>query len=195
MITLEKKETAKERILQVASDLFYREGIRAVGIDRIIAESGVAKASFYRSFATKDDLVVAFLELRRQRVMDRIIEARSLYPGEPIKQLQHLFRKLGERMQEPDFRGCPFMNTAVEFPDETHPGRRMAVGSRQEGWRVILEIAREAGAKDPVKLAAQLEMLYSGATMMACMHRSRYDVESFYDSAMLLIREQVSTFA
>lgn len=84
---MEKKETAKERILRTADELFYREGVRAVGIDRIIHESGVAKASFYRSFATKDELVASYLELRRLQFLENIEHARKEHPESSLDQL------------------------------------------------------------------------------------------------------------
>jgi AcrR family transcriptional regulator len=191
---MEKKESAKERILLVASDLFYYEGIRAVGIDRIIAESGVAKASFYRNFATKDDLVVAFLEKRYRRSLDRIEEARNQHPDNPIEQLRYFFQEMTSRMKRPDFRGCPFMNTAVEFPAPDHPGHKAAVVCRQDTWRHITRMAHEAGAKNPEALSAQLEVLYSGAIMLAYIQKSTYNPDHFYDAAMLVFKDQIPNF-
>ncbi|MBW7454871.1 TetR/AcrR family transcriptional regulator, partial [Paenibacillus sepulcri] len=115
---LEKKRTAKERILATASELFYREGIRAVGIDRIIEESDVAKASFYRSFSTKDDLIVAYLQERGRLGRERVKEAELLHPDSVKEQLYMLLRQLVERMRQTGFRGCAYMNAVVEFPDE-----------------------------------------------------------------------------
>ncbi|TDF95088.1 TetR/AcrR family transcriptional regulator [Paenibacillus piri] len=191
---MEKKESAKERILQIASDLFYREGVRAVGIDRIIAESGVAKASFYRNFATKDDLVVAFLEQRRQRTMRRIEDACSRYPDHPAEQLCELLRSLASRMKEPDFRGCPFMNTTVEFPDEDHPGHHKATECRRESWNRIKQIAIAAGAHDPDALAKQLEILYNGAVMTVYMYEAEEVCDHFCKAAMLLVKEHIPHF-
>jgi AcrR family transcriptional regulator len=190
-IDMDKKESAKERILQVASELFYQEGIRAVGIDRIIAESGVAKASFYRNFATKDDLIVAFLEQRLPRSLERIEEARLRFPNQPIEQLRFLFQSISDRMKEPGFRGCPYMNTAVEFPDIEHPAHAKAVESRHILWCHVKQMATEAGARDPEALASQLEILHSGAIMMAYMKKSMYKADHFYHAAMLLIKDQV----
>lgn len=187
-----KKESAKDRILQTASDLFYKEGIRAVGIDRIIEESGVAKASFYRNFATKDDLVVAFLEQRHLRSMERIEEARLRYPGEPYKQLLEVFRLLSVRMGEPDFRGCPFMNTTVEFPEKEHPGHDKAKMCRIEAWRAVRDMARAAGARDPEALAKQLEIAYSGAVMTAYLYRSEDNGEHFLTIVKLLLTEHIA---
>lgn len=188
---MDKKESAKERILHVASDLFYQEGIRAVGIDRIIAESGVAKASFYRNFATKDDLIVAFLEQRLPRSLQRIEEARLRFPDQPIEQLRFLIQSIADHMKEPDFRGCPYMNTAVEFPDIEHSAHEKAVECRNLLLNHVQQIATEAGAKDPAELACQLEILHSGATMMAYMKKSAFNAEHFYHAAMLLINDQI----
>lgn len=191
---MERKESAKERILQVATDLFYREGIRAVGIDRIIAESGVAKASFYRNFATKDDLIVAYLEQKHERSMSRLDEAQSLYPNDPIAQLIHLFRLEGERMRKPEYRGCPFVNAAVEFPDTSHPAHIAVVNCRRELWDHIRKLARAAGARDPESLTVQLEMLYSGAVVMAYMKKSTFDDKHFYKAALKLLASEVPDY-
>jgi AcrR family transcriptional regulator len=192
---MEKKESAKDRILHVASDLFYQEGIRAVGIDRIIAESEVAKASFYRNFATKDDLVVAFIEERHAKSMERFTEARTRFPNAPNEQLRYLFTNMAARMKQPDFRGCPYMNTVVEFPNPEHPGHHAAVACRQESWALITQIVRETGAKDPDALSAQLAILYSGALMMAYFQKSNYNMEPFYNAVMLMIKDKVPDFA
>ncbi|MCM3748625.1 TetR/AcrR family transcriptional regulator [Paenibacillus pasadenensis] len=187
-----KKESAKERILGVASELFYTEGIRAVGIDRIIAESGVAKASFYRNFATKDDLVVAFLEQRQLRSLSKIEEARKLYPEEPVKQLHFLVKVLSASIRQPEFRGCPFTNTLLEFPDSAHPGHRTALQCRVDHETEVSEIARQAKARNPEALAAQLEMLYGGAIVDAYIRKPSSDNDNFYNAAMVLIESQLT---
>ncbi len=191
---MEKKETAKERILQVASELFYQEGIRAVGIDRIIAESNVAKASFYRNFSTKDDLVVAFLKQRHAESMQHFTEAKTLYPDSPNEQLRYLFTRIAARMKQADFRGCPFLNTVVEFPSPEHPGHIAALSCRKETWDQITQMVVASGAKDPVTLSAQLAILYNGAYMMAYVQKNDFDTEPFYNAAMQMIRDQVTDF-
>ncbi|KIL41033.1 TetR family transcriptional regulator [Gordoniibacillus kamchatkensis] len=188
---MEKREPVKERILHAASDLFYREGIRAVGIDRIIAESGVAKASFYRSFATKDDLVVAYLEQKFQRSLQRIEAARSRHPDDPLGQLRHLFGQLAPRIAEPDFRGCPFMNAAVEFPDTSHPGYVKSTECCRTLWSHVTEIAREAGARDPEALSAQLEIAYRGTIMTSYLYKGERGADHFLHIAMLLIEDHI----
>jgi len=186
-----KKESAKDRILRVASELFYREGIRAVGIDRIIEESGVAKASFYRSFATKDELVVAYVEQRYRQSTDRMEAARAKFPDAPRMQLLEVFRGLAGQMSAAEFRGCPFMNTSVEFSDRSHPGHIAAKEKRLEIWRQIRNIAQSAGARDPDALAKQLEIVYSGAAMNAYIYRSPEDSVQFLNTVGLLIREHL----
>jgi AcrR family transcriptional regulator len=194
MLIMEKKESAKDRILHVASELFYQEGIRAVGIDRIIAESAVAKASFYRNFATKDDLVVAFVEQRHAISMARFTDAKSRYPNLPKEQLHYIFSRMAVRMKQPDFRGCPFMNTIVEFPSPQHPGHLAAVASRDESWTQVTQIVKEAGAKDPDGLSAQLAILYYGALIMAYIQKANYDTEPFHNAVILMISSQVPDF-
>lgn len=188
-----QKESAKERILQVASELFYSEGIRAVGIDRIIAESGVAKASFYRNFATKDDLIVASLERRHHRMLTWLEETNKQFPDEPVKQLYQLVNRLSEGIRKPDFRGCPYTNTLLEFPDATHSGHQAALKCRMEKEGVIAQIARKAGVRNPEALAAQLEMLYGGAIVDTYIRKPEYDSNNFYDAAMILIQAQLTS--
>lgn len=192
---MEKKETAKERILRVADELFYREGVRAVGIDRIIQESGVAKASFYRNFSTKDDLVVAYLELHRERVMAHIAHARQKFPDSVLAQLRYLMEYIAQRMLRPSYRGCAFMNTAVEFPETDHPGHMKALVSRNDVWDHVEEMAAEAGLHKPRELADQLRMLWSGAAMVAYMNKAEFKPELFSDAANALIDNQLAAAA
>lgn len=186
-----KKESAKDRILRVASQLFYMEGIRAVGIDRIIKESGVAKASFYRSFATKDDLAVAYLEARDELKVEKLEKIRQLYPSSPREQLGALIRDVTEQMRKPDYRGCPFLNAAVEFPDPDHPAHVKLLDIQRSFWSRVKELAREGGARQPEELTAQLRMLYDGFVMKRYLDRSDLDVEYFRKAAELLLEKQL----
>jgi AcrR family transcriptional regulator len=103
--------TPRERILSTAHDLFYREGIRATGIDRVIAEAGVTKVTFYRQFASKDDLILAFLELRHERWMAWFIDALSRHGGT----VAAIVPTLREWFSSPDYRGCAFINSVGEL--------------------------------------------------------------------------------
>ena len=101
----------RERILHTAHDLFYREGIRATGIDRVIAESGVAKVTFYRQFASKDDLILAFLDYRHERWMAWFVDALARHGGTPAA----IAPALAEWFSGPDYRGCAFLNSVGEL--------------------------------------------------------------------------------
>lgn len=182
-----KKESARDRILRVASELFYMEGIRAVGIDRIIKESGVAKASFYRSFATKDDLAVAYLDARDELKLDRLETLKKLYPDSAQEQLYALIRDVSKQMKMPDYRGCPFLNAAVEFPDQDHPAHVKLLDIQRRFWSRVQEIAQEGAARQPEELTAQLRMLYEGFVMKRYVDKSEHDGEYFRKAAELLL--------
>ncbi|MFS0838688.1 TetR/AcrR family transcriptional regulator [Paenibacillus sp. 1P03SA] len=187
-----KKESARDRILRVASELFYMEGIRAVGIDRIIKESGVAKASFYRSFATKDDLAVAYLESRDELKVEKLEKLRQMYPSSPKEQLGVLIRDVTEQMRTPDYRGCPFLNAAVEFPDPDHPAHVKLLDIQRSFWSRVLELAEEGGARHPEELTVQLRMLYDGFVMKSYLDTSDSDPEYFRKAAELLLEKQLT---
>src|SRR3954469_6954167 len=128
----EERKTARDRVLETAAELFYRNGIRAVGVDTIIARSGVAKMSLYRNFPSKDDLVVAFLEMRNRLYWDRWDHVVARHPGDPRAQIAALFAATRRRVSADDYRGCPFINTAVEFPDLAHPARVLVLANKRE---------------------------------------------------------------
>jgi AcrR family transcriptional regulator len=154
---------ARERVLQVASELFYREGIRSVGVDEIVASAGVAKMSLYRSFPSKDELAAAYLAGIDERYWRRWDARTARHPAEPREQLLALFRQLAKTANHPGFRGCPFTNAATEFPEPEHPARKVAEANKRELRRRLLDLARAAGAKKPTLLADQLVLLFEGA--------------------------------
>jgi AcrR family transcriptional regulator len=181
------RETVRNQILQVASDLFYREGIRAVGIDRIILESDVAKASFYRNFASKDDLVAAYLEYHQDLNARDLEEVHLQYPNSSAMQLHALIDKFIEKMKRPGYRGCPFVNTAVEFPDSSHHNHINAVKGTEENWKAIAKLAENAGAARPSELAELLRMLCNGAIMLSYMKKSDFNPDNFSRAAHMLV--------
>jgi len=157
------KLSARDRILAAAAELFYREGIRAVGIDAVIEKAGVAKMSLYRAFPSKDDLVAAFLEQRNQRYWVWWDQVMARSPGDPRRQLRDLFTALAKRATSPDYRGCAFVNTAVEFPDHTHPGRAVAEANKRELRHRLNDLTHGLGIATAPLLADQLLLLMEGA--------------------------------
>ena len=181
------QKPARERILETAEDLFYREGIHAVGIDTIIEKSGVAKMSLYRSFASKDDLVAAYLEARSQRHWQWWDGVMAQNPSQPRRQLSDLFEALAVRVRRPEFCGCAFLKAAAEFPEEGSRARVVALAHKNELRRRLLKLCRAIGAGQPKVLANQLLMLMEGAYATAGILRKRYEVKAAAKAAAALI--------
>jgi AcrR family transcriptional regulator len=184
-------KSARDRILETAAELFYREGIRAVGIDTIIARSGVAKMSLYRNFASKDDLVVAFLQYRDGIYWQWWDHVMAAHPGDAARQIGDLFASLARRVSSPAYRGCPFINTSTEFPDPDHPARTICRANKRELRRRLLDLSRRAGARDPATLADQLLLLMDGAYASAQNFPARGPAPSLQRAADALLAAQL----
>jgi len=156
--------SARQQILDMAGALFFRDGFRAVGVDTIVAESGVAKMTLYRHFASKDDLIVAYLEDSNARFW-AWFEAATVDAHTPADKLLAYFRALETLVTTPVCHGCPFLNAVVDFPDLGHPGRRVAVAHKQAVRERFRTLAADAGAADPDRLADHLLLLMDGAFM------------------------------
>jgi len=165
-----RKPSARERLLTAADELFYAEGVHTVGIDRVIEHAGVAKASLYSSFGSKDGLIRAYLEGRHQRRRERILTGLERFDT-PRDRLLGVFDVLAELAAAPTFRGCAFYNASAESPAD---GVVQQVCDENRAWtrRLFTDLAREAGARDPEALAAQLVVLYDGSSVGARMDRS-----------------------
>src|ERR1700751_4215471 len=134
----EERKPARQRILDTASEMFYRGGIRAVGIDAIIARSGVAKMSLYRNFPSKDALVTAWLEDRNAFFWRRWDKAETARAGDPRGQLEAILDMIAATVSHPKWRGCPFLNTGTEFPEPDPPARTIILANK----RAVLERLR-----------------------------------------------------
>ncbi|WP_067699136.1 TetR/AcrR family transcriptional regulator [Nocardia jejuensis] len=152
---------ARERLLDTATRLFYAEGIHTVGIDRIIAEAEIAKATFYRHFKTKDDLVVAYLE----REYARQREALESVPGSGADAIATIFERLGEISCGPGFRGCPFLNAAVEFPSADHAVRKIVEDYRTWFRDLMAEQLHAAGIADAENASRALLLTRDGVAV------------------------------
>jgi len=156
-------QPARQRLLDAAALLFRRDGIRAIGIDTVLAEAGVCKASLYRAFASKDELVAAFLSEADARYWQWFDELMARHPNDARQQVRDLFTALAKFTTRPDFRGCPFINTAVEFREPGHPGRTVAIAHKREMHRRLEELCGRLGTANPTGLAGQLQLLMEGA--------------------------------
>lgn len=159
----EPQRPARERIMNAARRMFYERGIRAVGVEAIVAEAGATKMSLYRHFASKDELVAACLEERIAGFWVRFERVLARAGPDPRAQILALFEQLGERATAAGFRGCPMTNAAIEFPEPDHPGRRLCAAHKRELRARLEMLATRAGARDPALLADGLTLLFEGA--------------------------------
>jgi AcrR family transcriptional regulator len=155
--------SARERLIEIVIELFYQEGIRAIGIDTVVARSGVSKSSLYRTFASKDELVAAFAEEQNRRFWRWWDETIERHDGAPRQQIEALLEGVAGQIANPQFRGCPFINLATEFPDRQHVGTEIACNNKKEVCRRLRILARALGARDPRQLGNQLALLIDGA--------------------------------
>jgi AcrR family transcriptional regulator len=155
--------SARERLVETAIELFYREGIRAISVDAVVERSGVSKSSLYRTFASKEELIAAFAEEQNRRFWQWWDETTTRHAGAPRKQIEALFDGIAEQIANPQFRGCPFINLATEFPDRQHAGTAIACTNKKEVCKRLRLLARAVGASDPRQLSDQLALLIDGA--------------------------------
>jgi AcrR family transcriptional regulator len=149
---------ARQRILATARALFYAEGVHAVGIDRIIAEAGVAKATFYRHFPAKDDLVCAYLQ--EQSLTERTTAERIRGDAAPpLAKILELFQVIGDVGCRPGFRGCPFINAAAEYPDHGHQVQEVIAGHRRWFRTLLADLVSASGHPNPRRAAAMLAVV------------------------------------
>ena len=153
---------SREKILDVAARLFDARGVHAVGMQQIIDEIGCGKALLYSEFATKDDLVVAYLERYREGFAAMLAQARARCPDDPAGQIVALVGLVAECSLRPGFRGCSVRNAHAEFPDETHPARRIAIEHYDYVHGRLMDLARNAGAPDPRTLADRIMLIVDG---------------------------------
>ncbi|BCP54046.1 TetR family transcriptional regulator [Kaistia sp. 32K] len=154
---------AADRIRATARDLFYREGIRAVGIDEIVTRAGVTKPSLYRAFSSKDELAAAYMRDYDADFWESVDAVMAKHPGDPRAQIMAYLTRISVRSQSDDYRGCGMTNAAVEFPDRANPARLVAVENKRELRRRLTELARELGAAEPEILGDGLLLLVEGA--------------------------------
>jgi AcrR family transcriptional regulator len=163
--------SARERLLTAANELFYAEGVHTVGIDRVIERAGVAKASLYGTFGSKEELVRAYLELRSATRRERITKRIARYDN-PRDRIFGVFDLMAETVAEPTFRGCAFVNASAEGPRDDNKVRQVCSDHRAWMRALFTRLAREVGVADPELVGGQLALLYDGAIVGASMDRN-----------------------
>jgi AcrR family transcriptional regulator len=179
--------SARERLLAAASELFHSSGIQATGVDSLIAAAGVAKATFYRHFPAKDDLVVAWLRDPRTRWIDRLRAEVEASAGDAIGRIPRFFEAVADWLETEDFRGCPYLNTGVEITDPSHPARLVIGEYLREVEDYLESLLAAAGYRDSRRLAAELQTLTAGAISLAVARRDRAPALTARDAALTLL--------
>lgn len=157
-----QRAPAKGRILDTANELFYEDGIRNVGVDRIIAASSVTKATFYKHYRAKDNLIVEYISSRHDRVRAEL-EAIIANAPDPEIALHDFVAATGAEIASPGFRGCPFINAAAEFPNADHPVRKVVTAHREWYVETLAQLLKAVGHPVPGDAADELLLARDGA--------------------------------
>jgi AcrR family transcriptional regulator len=181
----------REHLLDTALRLFQHEGFHAVGIDRILAEAGVAKMTLYKHFGSKQALIVAALERKNAQFFARLRASLDGVPGGPRERLMAVFDIFGAWFAEPDFHGCLFVKAAGEYPGLGDPIHAAAADYKRRVLGELVELAREAGAPSPRLLAQRLMLLLEGATALAQVLGGQESARQARDTAALLVRQML----
>lgn len=182
----------RARIVETAAELFYAYGIRAVGVDRVVAESGVSKMTLYRHFPTKDKLVEAALEHRHAPTIAFIRSLTEDATASPAQRLVLLFDRLEREVGKPAFRGCAFANAVLELHEPGHPVREVAERHKRETADLLELIARDAGARAPRELAEQLVILLDGAMVHALVRADASATATVAQAVRVLVAAQIT---
>jgi AcrR family transcriptional regulator len=183
----EKPLRAADRILQSARELFYREGIRAVGVDEIVNRAGVTKPSLYRSFPSKDELAASYLRVYEAEFWSRFNASADAHPGDPRAHILDYLRGLADRSTHPSYRGCGLSNAGVEYPEAAHPARLVSEAHKRELRLRLRRLAEEMGASEPAMLGDGLLLLIEGTFITGQIFHADGPASALVRTAELLI--------
>lgn len=181
------KPRAADRIRAVADEMFYREGIRAIGVDEIVTRAGVTKPSLYRSFASKDELAAAYLADYDERFCRKFDEAGVGRERDPRGHVLAYLEGLARRATKAGYRGCGLTNAAVEYPQPDHPARKVAESSKRAFRARLVALAKAMGAGDPQALGDGLLLLIEGTYASGQLFGRGGPAKSLLDNARRLI--------
>ena len=177
------KTSMRDKLIVAATELFYAEGLRAVSVDKVIERAGTTKVTFYRHFKSKDDLVVAHLELRAQQERDAITDAIATASGDADRIFQLIAAQLGAFACLQGFRGCPFINAAAEYPDPASSVRQAVDTHRAWCKDIFRSIVEPLALDDPRGVADDLMLIRDGAMVAAYLDDPETLESSFLRSA------------
>jgi AcrR family transcriptional regulator len=180
---------ARQRILETADRLFYRDGVRAVGIDRIIAEASVAKMSLYKHFPSKDDLILAVLVYREEKILEFFGTAMERHGKRTKDRLRAFFASLKDWFESPGFRGCVFQNAVIELADPAHAGARFAKDHKKRFQELLAGLVEESLGTRGAKVAPVVGLLVEGAIVTAVIQGSSTSADIARDAALKMVAE------
>ena len=190
---MEKKHTTsdvRQRILETADRLFYQHGLRAVGIDRIIAEADVAKMSLYKHFPSKDELILAVLKYREVQIQEFFGAAMHQHEKRMKSKLRAFFAALKDWSMSPGFRGCAFQNARVELADPNHPGTQFVREHKQRFQTFITGIIEESLGKGSAKAAPAINLLVEGVVVTSVIEGSPHALDVARDAALKMVENE-----
>ena len=180
---------ARQRILETADRLFYQHGIRAVVIDRIIAEAEVAKMSLYKHFPSKNDLILAVLKYREEKILEFFETAMERHGKRTKDKLRAFFAALKDWFESPGFRGCAFQNATIELADPAHAGAQFVKDHKSRFQQFLAGLVEESLGKGAAKVAPAVGLLVEGAIVTAVIQGSSDAVDVARDAALKLVAE------
>ena len=177
----------RQRILHTADRLFYEGGLRSIGIDRIIAEAGVAKMSLYKHFPSKDDLILAVLKYREEKLIEFFESAIERHGKRTKDKLRAFFAALKDFFESPDFRGCAFQNAMIELADPAHAGSQFVRDHKRRFQDFLSGLIEESLGNEAAKVAPAVGLLVEGAIVTAVIQGSPNPVDVARDAAMKMV--------
>jgi AcrR family transcriptional regulator len=185
-------KNARDRLINTAIDLFYDHGFHVVGLDRILAETGVTKTTFYKHFDSKDDLIVAAIQRRDEWETNALNRAiKKLAGNDPVKQFLALFDVLDLWFNHPEFKGCIFITAAVEFPDPRDPAHQAAAAYKKKSRDYFRDLAKKAGAADAETFADLFATVFEGAIILRHVHHRNDAARMAKPLAEMLIAQHI----
>ncbi|TQS25529.1 TetR/AcrR family transcriptional regulator [Microbispora sp. KK1-11] len=183
---------ARSRLLATATRIFYAEGLHSVGIDRIVAEAKVTRATLYRHFPSKDDLVVAYLQGVHQADRDRVGEA--LASGLPAADiLRAIAKSIAEGIGSAQFRGCAFLNAVAEYPDPEHPVHKAVLAHRDWFLHTVTDLLAQVGKTPPEPAGRYFVMLRDGAMVSGCLTDPAEICDTFLQGVEGLLQSRIDS--
>ncbi len=184
----------RQHILDVASILFYQRGIRAVGVDTVVAEAGIAKMTLYSHFQSKDELIAAYLaQVNNRRMSFLRDEMKEATEKTPLEKILLLFDLYEAKIHSDEFRGCPFINGTAEITDASHPAKESIDAYCRDFRSLLYDLVKEADVKNPEKMTDVLWIIISGCLSNSLMTGDKEQIHHVRSTVQQLLNESIRT--